>query len=42
MVHCEFPDEHFDAVVDKACLDAIWCHATGDAHLHYYLKQVER
>lgn len=42
MVHCEFPDEHFDAVVDKACLDAIWCHAAGDAHLHYYLKQVER
>ena len=42
MIYAEFPTAQFDAIIDKACLDAILCHAYGDSHARKYLAQVER
>uniref|UniRef100_A0A7S1UEF3 Methyltransferase type 11 domain-containing protein n=1 Tax=Phaeomonas parva TaxID=124430 RepID=A0A7S1UEF3_9STRA len=37
-----FENEQFDAVIDKACLDAIYCHELGEASAKAALQEVDR
>jgi hypothetical protein len=42
MIHTDFEKESMDAVIDKACFDALMCTNLGTVYPKKYLMEVER